>query len=171
MIRILITDDHSIIRNSLKHILIEEFKNIELGEAVSGKEALEKAKNEKWDVIIMDVNMAGQTGIETLKQMRKEGIETPVLVMSFNNDQGYAVRALKAGASGFIAKDNAFEDLLVATRFILLNNKKQIKKQHLDLVHLLNGKFALELLSSYETVIWNFVDSVKRIIKTSLVQR
>lgn len=166
MIRILITDDHEIIRNSLKHILQEEFCNIEFGEAASGKEALEKVRNEKWDVIIMDVTMPGISCIVTLKQMRKENIQTPVLVMSFNADDIYASRVIKAGASGFISKDNAFQDLIVAIRFLILS--KDIsnggQKEALEKVHDKKEDDSLET-ASYGHLFLNIVLTVKNLFK------
>ncbi len=165
MIRILITDDHEIIRKSLKHILEEEFKNIEFGEAASGEEALEKARNETWDVIVMDMTMPGLSGFATLKQMRKETIETPVLVMSFNANDGYAARIIKAGASGFISKDNAFQDLIVAIHFILLNKKVSATKKPVDLINSPLEKAANNWIVPYENLVLNILFTVKNIFK------
>ncbi len=164
MIRILITDDHATIRECLKNILTEEFKDIEFGEAASGYEALDKARTQAWDVMIMDVTMPGLNGIATLKQLRKENIQTPVLVMSFNADDSYAARVVKAGASAFIAKDNAYQDLIAAIRFLMSNKARETKGMSAkNSVHKENPIH--NLIASYEAIFMDFIYSVKHILK------
>jgi two-component system, NarL family, invasion response regulator UvrY len=123
MKRILITDDHAVVRHGLKQILKEEFPAFEFAEASSGKEALNKARSGSWDLIIMDISMTGQTGLEILKQMRDESINIPVLMLSMHPEDQYAVRVLKAGAYGYLTKDTASEELITAVRRILEGRK------------------------------------------------
>jgi two-component system, NarL family, invasion response regulator UvrY len=122
-IRILITDDHTVVRQGLKQMLKDEFPEAEFGEATSGNEALEKARNEKWSMIIMDISMGGRNGLEILKQLRVEDIKTPVLMLSMHPEDQYAVRVLKAGAHGYLTKESASDELILATRRLLEGRK------------------------------------------------
>ncbi len=123
MIRILITDDHAVVREGLKRILKEEFPDTTFGEATSGNEALDKTRAEAWDVIILDISMSGRNGLEVLKQMRAENIKTPVLILSMHPEDQYAVRVLKAGASGYLTKDSASDELVIAVKRIISGRK------------------------------------------------
>ncbi len=123
MIRILITDDHTVVREGLKRILKDEFPDSIFGEATSGNEALEKTRAEAWDVIILDISMSGRNGLEVLKQMRTENIKSPVLILSMHPEDQYAVRVLKAGASGYLTKDSASDELVTAVKRIISGRK------------------------------------------------
>lgn len=112
MIRIFIADDHAIVRQGIKQLIRDEYAQAEFGEAVNGSETLEKLQTEKWDVIIMDVSMPLKTGVEVLKQIRKEKIDTPVLMLSFHSGDQYAPMSVKAGANAYLEKRNLSEDLL-----------------------------------------------------------
>lgn len=107
MIRILIVDDHAILRAGLKHILSESPDILVAGEADNGIEALAKVRAEKWDVVVLDMTMPGKSGIELIKQLKAERPKLPILVLSMHKEDIYAVRTLKAGASGYLCKDNA----------------------------------------------------------------
>lgn len=113
MIRILIADDHDILRAGLKHILQDSGDIAVAGEAKDGHEALAKVREGKWDAVVLDLTMPGKGGIELIKQIKGEFPKLPILVLSMHKEDIYAVRALKAGASGYLCKDNA-ETLLVA---------------------------------------------------------
>lgn len=121
--KILITDDHTVVREGLKRILKEEFTEAEFGEAVSGNEALEKMRADTWDIIIMDITMGGRNGLEVLKQMKSENIKWPVLILSMHPEDQYAVRVLKAGAMGYLTKESAPEELIVAVKRIMTGRK------------------------------------------------
>lgn len=123
MKRILIADDHSAIRNGVKLILSNEFSEVKFGEATSGADVLRKAKEENWDVIILDMDMPGRNGLEVLKQMKDEGLKIPVLMFSMHSETQIAVRALKAGAFGYLSKDTADTDLVTAIQQILSGRK------------------------------------------------
>ena len=122
-VRILIGDDHAIVREGMIRLLKEEFESVELGEARSGTEVLDMARKEEWDVVIMDITMPGRTGLEILKQMRSEGINTPVLVLSMYPEDQYAVRVMRAGASGYLTKDTASDQLINAVKRVLSGRK------------------------------------------------
>lgn len=116
MIRILIADDHAILRAGLKHLL-SDYSDISVGgEAGDGHEALAKAQAEHWDVILLDMTMPGKSGIDLIKQLKQTVPKLPILVLSMHKEDVYAIRALKAGASGYLCKDNAEEQLVSALR-------------------------------------------------------
>ena len=116
MIKILIADDHAIVREGLKQIVADTSDMVVAGEAVDGREVLEQARKEDWDVILLDISMPGRGGIDTLKELRVEKPKLPVLVLSMYPEEQYAVRALKAGASGYLTKESAPEQLIAAIR-------------------------------------------------------
>jgi DNA-binding NarL/FixJ family response regulator len=116
MIRILIADDHDILRAGLKHIL-QDSGDIEVaGEACDGNEALTLVRAGSWDVILLDLSMPGKSGIELIKQIKSELPKLPILILSMHKEDIFAVRALKAGASGYLCKDNAETQLVQAIR-------------------------------------------------------
>lgn len=116
MIKILIADDHAIVREGLKQIVSETTDIAVNGEAVNGQQVLELVKTGDWDVILLDIAMPGRGGIDTLKQLKLEKPALPVLVLSIYPEEQYAMRALKAGASGYLTKESAPEELIAAIR-------------------------------------------------------
>lgn len=123
MIKILIADDHAIVRRGLVQILQEEFPSAEIMEVVNGNEAVEQANSKTWDIILLDISMPGRNGIEILKQIRTNGIKAPILMLSMHSEEQYALRVLKAGASGFLSKQTATDELLIAVRKVLSGKK------------------------------------------------
>ncbi|MBA3901663.1 MAG: response regulator transcription factor, partial [Bacteroidetes bacterium] len=122
-IKILIADDHSVVRQGLKNIIQEEFPEAAVDEAITGNEVLEKTRATEFDVIVLDISMPGQNGLEILKQLRAESIKTPVLILSMHSEDQYAIRMLKAGASGYLTKDTASEELIEAIKRVLMGRK------------------------------------------------
>lgn len=120
---ILIADDHAIVRKGLAELIREEYHVASITEAVSGIEVLDHVSKQSWDIILMDISMPGRNGVETLKQIRANGIKTPVLLLSAHSEDQYAVRVLKAGASGFLNKESATDELLAAIKKILSGKK------------------------------------------------
>ncbi|MCK9389654.1 MAG: response regulator transcription factor [Sulfuritalea sp.] len=116
MIRILIVDDHAILRAGLKHLLSESVDIVVAGEASNGVDALALARSGTWEVVVLDMSMPGKSGIELIKQIKAEHPRLPVLVLSMYAEDIYAVRALRAGASGYLCKDNAESQLEQAIR-------------------------------------------------------
>jgi DNA-binding NarL/FixJ family response regulator len=123
MLRILIADDHPIVRQGLKQILSEE-PNIEVvGEAQNCQEVLELVRKQDWDIVVLDITMPGRGGLDVLKELKQERPKLPVLILSVHPEDQYAVRALKAHASGYMTKDSAPEELVKAIRKILRGGK------------------------------------------------
>lgn len=116
MIRILIADDHDILRAGLKHILQDCGDIVVAGEASDGHEAIAQVRSGSWDAVVLDLSMPGKSGIELIKQIKLEFPKLPILVLSMYQEDLYAVRALKAGASGYLCKDNAETFLAQAIR-------------------------------------------------------
>lgn len=122
-IHVLIADDHAIVRQGLKQILSETEDLLVTGEADDGAEALNLARQQPWDVFLLDVSMPNRNGIDTLKQLKKEFPRLPVLILSMHPEEQYAVRALKAGASGYLTKQSAPELLVTAIRQVASGKK------------------------------------------------
>ena len=116
MIRILIADDHAIVRRGLKHIVSEQPDMTVAGEAENARRVLDLVRTDKWDVIVLDINMPGRSGLEVLKELRREHPKLPVLVLSVHPEDQYGVRVLKAGAAGYLTKDSAPDELVQAIR-------------------------------------------------------
>lgn len=120
---ILLADDHSIVRRGLKEILLEEFPDANFQEASDGQELIRKMRSDKFDVIISDVSMPGKNGLEALKVIKAESPTIPVLVLSIHPEELYAILVLKAGASGYLTKESAPEELVKAVRMIMMGRK------------------------------------------------
>ena len=118
MIKILIADDHLIVREGIKRIIDDSADMNVVAEASSGLEALELVWKNKYDLILLDISMPGQNGLQTLKEIKKHDKNVPVLMLSMHSEEQYAMRAIKAGASGYMTKDTASSQLVKALRKI-----------------------------------------------------
>ncbi|MBW1784628.1 MAG: response regulator transcription factor [Deltaproteobacteria bacterium] len=116
MIKILVADDHAIVREGLKQIVADTTDMVVAGEAADGQEVLEQVRKEEWDLILLDISMPGRGGIDTLKNLKVEKPALPVLILSMYPEEQYAIRALKAGAAGYLTKESAPEELIAAIR-------------------------------------------------------
>ena len=123
MIKILIADDHAIVREGLKQILAETADMLVAGEATNGREVLERVRKEDFDLVLLDIAMPGKDGLETLKELKLEKSKLPVLVLSIYPEEQYAVRLLKAGAAGYLTKESAPEELIAAIRKVSQKGK------------------------------------------------
>jgi len=123
MLKILIADDHAIVRQGLKQIVTETADMIVAGEASNGQELLNKIQENDYDVVVLDITMPGRDGIDVLKQLRSERPELPILMLSIHPEEQYALRALKAGASGYLTKESAPDELVVAIRKVSRGGK------------------------------------------------
>ena len=123
MTRVLIADDHEVVRRGLKGILAEEVADLEVGEAGNSRDALEAIRTGEWDVLLLDINMPGRSGLEILEEVRRLRPKLPVLVLSVYPEADYAVRAFKLGASGYLTKQSASDELLAAFRKVLHNGR------------------------------------------------
>jgi DNA-binding NarL/FixJ family response regulator len=117
--KILITDDHAVVRQGLKGILAAEFTRAEFGEAASAQESIERVWKENWDVVVLDITMPGRSGLEVLKEIKKSRPKLPVLVLSMHPEDQFAVRLLKIGASGYMTKESAPQELVGAVKKVI----------------------------------------------------
>lgn len=168
---VLIADDHAILRKGLIEILNETFRSLHYFEASNGIEALQITRKESLDLILLDISMPGRNGLETLKQIRADGIQTPILILSVQPEDQYAIRVLKAGASGYLNKDSAPEELINAVNHIL-NGRKYIS---LDIVDKLAQSLSHPLdqplyskLSDRELQVLKFIASGKTVSEIGL---
>jgi two-component system, NarL family, invasion response regulator UvrY len=123
MKKILIADDHPAIRNGVKIILKSEFKEVEFGEASCAAEVFKKIHENKWDILILDMDMPGRNGLDVLKQLKDEKNKVPVLVFSMHPEEQIALRSMKSGASGYLSKGSASEELAKAVELIIGGRK------------------------------------------------
>ena len=117
--KILLTDDHAVVRQGLKQILASEFKKAVFGEAGNAQEAIEKVWKENWDVVVLDITMPGRSGLEVLKEIKKTRPKLPVLMLSMHPEDQFAVRMMKIGASGYMTKESAPAELVGAVRKVI----------------------------------------------------
>lgn len=115
-IRVLLADDHTIIRDGLKQILADTEDLVVGGEAANGQEVMDRVRQGAWDVLVLDMSMPGRSGLDLIHWLKDECPELPILVLSMHHEEQYAVRALKAGASGYLTKESDSEVLLGAIR-------------------------------------------------------
>jgi two-component system, NarL family, invasion response regulator UvrY len=118
MIRVLVADDHTIVREGLKQILAKSGDLMVAGEAVNGNDVLKMVREQAWDVLVTDMSMPGRNGIELIKLVKEARPKLPVLVLSMYGEEQYAVRAIRAGAAGYLNKESASEHLVTAIRKI-----------------------------------------------------
>ena len=118
MIHALIADDHTIVREGLKQILSETTDITVADVASTGQEVIEKVRANSYDVVLLDISMPGKTGLEVLKQIKTEHPDVPVLILTMYPEAQYAIRALKAGASGYLIKESTPDELVKAVRTV-----------------------------------------------------
>ena len=119
MLRVLLVDDHAVVRLGLERILREAFTELVLGHADDGPLAVEEAVAHPWDVIVLDITLPTQSGIETLRQLKRLGINAKVLMLSMHAGRPYVLGSLKAGAAGYLSKESAPDELVQAVNTIL----------------------------------------------------
>jgi len=119
MIRVLIADDHAILRSGLKEILMRELPGVVCGEAENARDVIDQVERDSWDLVLLDVTMPGPSGIEVLRDLQRLQPRLPVLVLSMHPENQYGRRVLKAGAAGYMNKDVAADELIKAIRKVL----------------------------------------------------
>ena len=122
-VRFLIADDHYVVRQGLKQILAANYASAVFGEASSAQEALDLAWKEPWDVVLLDISMPGRGGLDLLKDLRQGLAKIPVIVISMHPEEQFALRVLKLGASAYIRKDSAGQELITAVQAALRGAK------------------------------------------------
>jgi len=121
--RILIADDHSVVRKGLRQILLEGFPNAEIEEVADAEAMVHKIMQSEFNVVISDLSMPGRSGLEALQQIKQINAKLPVLILSIHPEEQYALRVLKAGASGYLSKDMAPDELVNAVQRVMLGKK------------------------------------------------
>jgi DNA-binding NarL/FixJ family response regulator len=153
MIRILIADDHAIVREGLKQIVAEESDMKVTGEASNSDEVLEIITKQIYDIVILDINMPGKSGLDLLKDLKVQFPNLPVLILSMYAEEQYGIRALKAGASGYLRKASAPNELVEAIRKIVSGGKyisSKMAEKLAEAVDLSFKKLPHEILSDRE---------------------
>lgn len=161
---VLIADDHAIVRRGLKQILAETSDIVVAGEAADGREVMSKLAASEWDVLVLDINMPGRSGLDVLRDIKMLRPRLPVLILSVHAEEQMATRMLKAGASGYLNKESAPEELVTAIRKVHGGGKyvspAQAERMITDLTTG-TGKLPHELLSDREYEILCLIASGK----------
>jgi len=123
MIALLLADDHTLLREGLKRLLHQTEDIMVEGEAGNGQEVLTLLARRHWDVLVLDMSMPGRDGIDLIRQIRLEYPRVPILVLTMHGEQQYVVRAIKAGATGYLTKDSAAEELVQAVRKVAVGGR------------------------------------------------
>jgi DNA-binding NarL/FixJ family response regulator len=123
MMRVLIVDDHEIVRRGLKEIFSDKFPLLEVGEAESSQAALELLMKQEWDIMLLDINIPGRSGLEVLEEVKRQCPRTPVLVLSAYPEEEFAIRSLKLGASGYLNKSLGSDEMLAAAEKVLAGGR------------------------------------------------
>ena len=138
--KILIGDDHAIVRRGIKDILLEEFPSAVIGEVGDTEDLLQKARKEDWRIIITDISMPGRSSLDAIEEIRAHQPQVPILVLSIYPEEQYAIRVLRAGAAGYLNKDMAPEELVYAVRHVLSGRKYITQSVAEKLAFTLNGQ-------------------------------
>ena len=123
MLRILVADDHEIVRKGLVKILAETLQPIKVDEASNGQEAMSKISKGGYDLVVLDMKMPGKSGLDVLKEIKQHQPKLPVVILSMHPEEQFAIRAMRAGASGYLTKECAGEELVLAIRKALKGGK------------------------------------------------
>ena len=166
MLKILIADDHAIVRRGLRQILIEEYPSAKIEEVGNAESLINKTVQGEWDVVICDLSMPGRSGLDALRQIRQTSPSLPVLIMSMHPEDQYALRVLKAGASGYLNKETIHDELLRAIRTVLLGKKfitPSIAERLADAFDPDNGQQIHESLSDREFDVFKLIATGKSV--------
>lgn len=164
MIHILLVDDHTLIREGLKQILSEQTDLVITAEASSGQQALEVVANQNFDIVLLDIGLPDQNGIEVLKEIKQTKPNLPVLILTMYSEEQYAIRLLKMGAAGYLSKESSPEQLVNAIRKILSGGKflsQNVTEQLLMGLNNSGAKPSHEQLSARELQIFSLIASGK----------
>lgn len=163
--KFLVVDDHAIVRKGVVELLRAEFMSADIVEAGNGAEALLKVKDTIWDLILLDISMPVKNGIETLRQLRHEGVRAPILMLSMQPEEQYSLWVIKEGASGFINKENTTEELILAVRKVISGKKyiseAMVKKLELAEDHMKTS--GIESLSDREMQVLKLIAAGKTV--------
>jgi two-component system invasion response regulator UvrY len=116
MIRILVVDDHEVVRKGLRNVILETVQPCEVDEARNGTEAVGKVGKRKYDLVLLDIKMPGKSGLDVLKEIKRDQPKLPVLILSMHPEEQFAIRSMRAGASGYLTKECDSDELIHAIR-------------------------------------------------------
>jgi DNA-binding NarL/FixJ family response regulator len=170
LIKILIADDHAIVRKGLKQILSETSDLVVTGEAGNGHEAINKVYENDYDVVLLDISMPGRGGLEVLTEIKKKKPDLPVLILSMHHEEQYAVRALRTGAAGYLTKESAPNELIKAIRKISRGGKyitASLAERLASAIGVNAGKLLHEDLSNREYQVLCMIGSGKTVKQIS----
>lgn len=167
MVRILVSDDHAVLRTGVTKILMQGLEGAVCGEAAYAEEILDQVRNHEWDLVILDISMPGRSGIEVLREIKRLQPRLPVLVLSMHAEDQYGKRVLRTGASGFMNKNVAPEELIKAVRKVLSGGRyvspALAEKLAFDLTSANAGQPAHEALSEREFEVLRLIASGKAV--------
>jgi len=123
MLRILVADDHEIVRKGLMKVLAEILQPIKVDEARNGQEAVSKVWKSEYDLVVLDIKMPGKSGLDVLKEIKQHRPKLPVMILSMHPEEQFAIRAMRAGASGYLTKESAGDELVLAITKALKGEK------------------------------------------------
>ena len=165
-IKILIADDHTLIRDGLINTISKRMADVTFGEASSAAEVLKEALHQKWDLLILDINMPGRDGLDVLKELKTLQPGLPVIVLSMYPENQFAIRTLKIGASAYLTKETSSEELIIAINTVLKGQKYITASITRILTEEITGKSANpthETLSNREFQVFKLIASGKNI--------
>jgi len=167
VVRILVSDDHAVLRTGVTKILMQGLEGAVCGEAANAEEILDQVRNHEWDLVILDISMPGRSGIEVLREIKRLQPRLPVLVLSMHAEDQYGKRVLRTGASGFMNKNVAPEELIKAVRKVLSGGRyvspALAEKLAFDLTSANAGQPAHEALSEREFEVLRLIASGKAV--------
>lgn len=169
-IRVLLADDHDLVRRGTREILLEARPGLIFGEARTTQETLRLVSSDSWDLVVLDINMPGRGGLEVLEQIRRDCPETPVLVVSAYPEEEFAIRSFKLGARGYLTKCSASDELVAAFQKILNGGKyvtATLAEQLVDSVGAPASRKAHENLSQREMQVLQHIAQGKTIKETA----
>jgi two-component system invasion response regulator UvrY len=166
MVRILIVDDHEVVRNGVKKIFEDHSRTTVFGEASTPQEALTLAREGEWDVAVLDLALGGRSGLEVLKELKQIRPRLPVVILSMHSEEQYARRAFRAGASGYVTKGSSSAELALAVNKVIKGGKYVTPALAEKLVHSLDRNSQLsrhETLSDREFEVMTLIASGKTV--------
>lgn len=172
MLKILIADDHAIVRRGLKDMLLDDYPFALIGEASDSEDLIKKASSSTWDVVICDLMMPGRSGLDALRQLKQSHPQLPVLVMSMCTEDQYAVRAMKLGAAGYFNKDTIHIDLIQGIETVRAGRKFITPSVAAKLLEALEQRDVMEphmLLSDREFDVFKLLVSGKTVTEIAFV--
>jgi two-component system, NarL family, invasion response regulator UvrY len=170
-LKILLVDDHAIVRVGLRQMLADAFDQLDVTEVGTGQQALAKVQETAWDLVILDINLPDTNGLDVLKKLKALRAALPVVVLSFHPEEQYAIRALKGGASAYVTKDTAPQELAIAIKTVLAGRQYVTASlaERLEAIPLqAAGKALHTLLSDRELQVLSMIGSGKSVTEIAL---